>query len=262
MMGREDDALRGLLARLSDLCRRAEMGEMTVTDFLTPGEQIHAERYLKGKGIAFGAFGGYEDAERKRLYLLPDYMELEGTLPSLLEAYGMSTGIVILRIAGSGYKKLGHRDFLGALLGLGLERSVLGDVAVNEEGNEAFLFCDALIADFIESEMKTVGSDKVRIFRVEGCEIPKRRVLPISDTVASPRLDSVVAALCGLSREKARQTVCAGLVELNFESEDRPDRTVPSLSVISVRGVGKFRILSVEDRTKKGRFRLTAEKYL
>ena len=262
MMGREDEELRGLFARLSDLCGRAEQGEMVMTNFLTPGEQRHAERYLRGQRMEFRCFGGYEDAERQRIYLLPDYMEGEDDLPRLLETYGMDTGIVTLRIKGSGYKKLGHRDFLGAWLGLGIERSVLGDLAVNEEGNEAFLFCDSVIAGFIETEMQTVGSDKVKLLRVEEFVLPPRKTLPISDTVASPRLDSVVAALCGLSREKARQTVCSGLVELNFESEDRPDRTVPSSSVLSVRGFGKYRVLSVEDRTKKGRFRLSAEKYL
>ena len=149
-------------------------------------------------------------------------------------------------------------------MGLGLERSVLGDIAVNGEGTEAFLFCEAAIADFLESELTAVANDKVSARRTSLAELslPARRTQPISDTVASPRLDSVVAALCGLSREKGRVTVAAGLVELNFESEDRPDRTVASGSVISVRGFGKYRILSLTDRTKKGRFRLSAEKYL
>ena len=264
MVRREDEELRGLFARLGDLLARSEQGETVMSAFLSPAEQHHAEAFLRGRGATFSFWGGFEDAERKRAYLLPDYMEMGEILTDTLEAYGIDASILTLRITGSGYKTLGHRDFLGALLGLGLERSVLGDISVNEEGTEAFLFCDAVIAGFIESEMQTVGNDKVKICRVqaEECVIPKRRTQPISDTVASPRLDSVVATLCGLSRERARQTVVSGLVELNYESEDRPDRTVASGSTVSVRGFGKYRILSVEDRTKKGRFRLSAEKYL
>jgi RNA-binding protein YlmH len=86
--------------------------------------------------------------------------------------------------------------------------------------------------------------------------------MPISDTVASPRLDCIVGALCSLSREKARATVESGLVELDFEREERPDRTVSAPCIISVRGYGRFRINSVSDMTKKGRYRLNAEKFV
>lgn len=237
---------------------------MAITPFLSPKDRLRAERYLSAEGIPFRSFGGYVEAERQRIYLLPDYMDMEGTLHELLSSFSLDSEIVTLRIAGSGYRTLGHRDFLGALLSLGLERSVLGDLAVNEKGTEAFLFCETAIADFLMTEMQSVGNDKVRLLRVnaEEIELPTRRTQAISDTVASPRLDSIVAALCGLSREKARQTVCAGLVELNYEREDRPDRTVSAESVISVRGFGKYRVLSVTDHTKKGRIRLLAEKYL
>ncbi len=265
-MDQRMEEFRGLFARLEDLRRRAEQGEVAITSFQSPRERHYAEGYLSRLGARFGAYGGYEDAERCRIYLLPDYMEgCEGeTVAELLEAFGVDREIAVLQITGSGYRTLCHRDFLGALLGLGLTRAVLGDLAVDEAGREAILFCEETIADFIVSELTAVGSDKVRVRRLGEGEwrIPPRRYAPLTDTVASPRLDSVVAALCGLSRERARQTVCAGLVELNFESEDRPDRTVPSGALISVRGMGKFRILSLEDRTKKGRYRLTAEKFL
>ncbi len=264
MMGREDEEKRRLLARISDLFSRAERGELTITPFLSPAERVYAERFLLGRGARFRSYGGYADAERQRIYLLPDYMDSEKELSTILEEFSLQTEIATLRIKGSGYRRLSHRDFLGALLSLGLERSVLGDIAVNEEGTEAFLFCEAVIADFIEAELKTVANDRVRPSRVEAeeWELPSRRTLPISDTVASPRLDAVVAALCGLSREKASGVVSAGLVELNFESEDRPDRLISSGAVISVRGFGKYRILSAQERTKKGRVRLLAEKYL
>jgi RNA-binding protein YlmH len=80
--------------------------------------------------------------------------------------------------------------------------------------------------------------------------------------VASSRLDCVVAAVCSLSRERARAVVESGLVELDFECEERADRAINPPCVISVRGFGRFKINSVSDKTKKGRYRLLAQKYL
>ena len=172
--------------------------------------------------------------------------------------------ICALRIEGSGYRVLTHRDFLGSLLGLGLERSILGDVVVEDgQGKSAVLFCEDRIADFIEEHLIRVANDKVKVSRLELSMYvpPKRDFTPIADTVASARLDGVVAALCGLSREKARDTVLGGLVEINFEREERPDRTVTPPALISVRGVGRFRVLCLNDRTRKGRIRMEAEQF-
>lgn len=276
MNPREQEEFRGLYARLEDLALRAEQGELGVTDFLSPRETHFAARYLERRGIRYYAYGGYEGAERQKLYLLPEYMlygretNADDKLPasewaSFLAKFGYETGIAILRIHGSGYRVLTHRDFLGSLLGLGIERSVLGDILVLEdEGACAMVLCDATIAGFIESEMTKAANDKVRVSRLteDRFEAPPRRFLPIHDTVASCRLDCVIAAVCGLSREKARETVCGGLVEINFESEDRPDRVVTAPALLSVRGFGRVRVLALTDRTKKGRIRLEAERYV
>ena len=93
-------------------------------------------------------------------------------------------------------------------------------------------------------------------------QIPDRKTQPIRDTVASPRLDAVVAALCNLSRERARAAVVSGLVEIDFESEERPDRTLSADTTVSVRGFGRYRVTALSDKTKKGRYRLEAEKYV
>lgn len=257
-----------LVARLCDLAERAERGEVAISSFLSPREGLLASRYLSTRGIAYRLFGGYDDAERVRAYLLPSYMEESmadvGTLDELLQAFGFESRISCLRVTGSGYVSLSHRDFLGSLLGLGLERSVIGDVVVSEASVQALVFCDETIAPFLLSEWKKVGNDTVKISRLSLSEIdiPPRRFAPIHDTLASPRLDGVVASLCRLSRDRAKTTVESGLVELNFETEARPDRTVEEGAILSVRGFGRYRIISVSEQTKKGRFRLEAQKYL
>ena len=257
-----------LYARLDDLCSLSFRGELGISDFLSPADLHFGTAYLKKRGVSFFAYGGYPDAERQRFYIFPDYMSTEGvsfeSLESFLEDYGFSSNISVIKIIGSGYRSLTHRDFLGSVLGLGIERSVTGDILITEGGGDAVLLCDSGMAGFILSELTLVANDKVKTKTVERGEwtAPKRKMQPIHDTVASGRLDAVVAALCNLSRDKARTAVESGLVEIDFESEDRPDRSVSAPAVISVRGVGKFRVLSLCDKTKKGRYRLEAEKYV
>ena len=255
-----------LLARIDDIKRAAEKGDVGITAFLSPREQRLSEEYLKSRGATFASYGGYSEAERKRIYVLPDYMATEvEDLEELLSSYGYSSRIRPLKISGSGYKKLSHRQYLGSILALGLQRDVVGDILLlDEDGREAILLCDETIKDFLLSELDRIGGDKVRVSELEpkGWEAPKRKTVPVKDTVASPRVDAVVAALCDLSREKARYAVESGLVELDYESEERPDRMLTAPVTVSVRGYGKFLILSLSDKTRKGRYRLEASKYV
>ena len=140
----------------------------------------------------------------------------------------------------------------------------IGDIIVNEGSNEAIVFCDETIAPFLLSEWTKAGNDKIRISRYDLPPdfAPVRKTAQINDTVASPRLDAIVASLCALSREKAREIVVNECAEVEYQVISAPDRAVCAPCVISVRGYGKFRILSVSEQTKKGRYRLVAEKYL
>lgn len=252
-----------LFARLEDLRERAEHGEVAVSGFLSPRELHFARRELDKRGMRFFAFGGYDGAERQRIYFLPDYME-DVNSEGELSAYGYSTDICTLKVKGSGFVTLSHRDFMGSLLGLGIERSVIGDIVVTDTGREAVVICDETIAPFLLEAWIKAGNDKIRAerFSLPSDFIPERRFAPINDTVASARLDAVVAAVCKLSREKARVIVENETVEMDYETCSRPDRTLTAPCLLTVRGYGKFRVLSVSEQTKKGRYRLVAEKYL
>ncbi len=253
-----------LFARLDDLCAEAERGGVGVSDFLSPREAHYALGYLGKIGASYFAFGGYEGAERQKIYVLPDYMESVRDTHALAE-YGSACDVVCVSVRTDGYRKLTHRDYLGSLLGLGIERAVLGDILVlGEDGAEAFVFCSEAMGVFFCAELSKVAREKARveIISLNDAKIPEKRFAPISDTVASARIDCVVAALCSLSREKARAAVESGLVEIDFECEERPDRTVSAPCLVSVRGFGRYRVLAVNDKTKKGRYRLSAEKFL
>jgi RNA-binding protein YlmH len=251
-----------LYAKLEDMKKRAVRGEIGSGAFLSPREVMYAEKYLLSSGTAFFAFGGYSEAERKRIYVLPEYMESLSSAQELSD-YGESCNIDAVCAKGSGFCKLTHRDFMGSILGLGISRDLVGDIVMLSD-NEALVLCQSHIKDFLLYEWKDVGRDRIRCssLELEQIVIPERKYALINDTVASPRLDCVVAALCNLSREQAKMQVLAEACEVDYESEIRPDKELSAPCLISVRGYGKFRLLQIGGLTKKGRLRLSAQRFL
>ena len=253
-----------LLARAADLFDRAAAGEVVYTPFLTPREQkILQEKYAFARERVL-MLGGFDGAERRRMYILPEYMaELDPDVREELLADVLSASLLALSVKGSGYRELSHRDFLGSVLNLGIERDAIGDICVLSP-HEAILFCDRVIAAFLKENLLRVAHDAVKV-----CEVSLapdfdggRKFEPCSDTVASPRADAVVAALCNLSRERAQALFARALVEIDYESAEKYDREVSEGAIITVRGYGKFIVRSLSDKTKKGRFRLLADRYV
>ena len=257
-------------ARLEDAIRKCNAGSVAHLPFLTMRQRRRAERLLDARGMRENVWfwGGHPTAERACLFLLPDYLvailpedadEREAALPDYL-ADELQEAVVALSMQGSGFRNLSHRDYLGAVLGLGIERDALGDIAVQDE-HSAILFCPRTLAGFLSGELTKVGSDTVRC---RECQIDEsftdgKKYRPISDTVASARLDCVVAALCNLSRDAAQSAVRSGLVEVDFEPEERVDTVLEPPITVSVRGHGRFILRSFDGETKKGRLRLKAD---
>ena len=251
-----------LFARLDDLKECAVRGNVGISAFFSPREEFAASEYLRRSKTAFISFGGYSAAERKKIYILPDFIDDTDNIDVLTE-FGFSREIDCLSVKGSGFEEISHRAVMGSVLGLGVERDVIGDIIMLDKNNAIF-FCDSMLTQFFEENLERVGRDKVKVRRIEFEEniLPERKILKINDTVASARLDCVVASLCSLSRERAKEILKASRVELNYNYEERPDKEVVPPAMISVRGVGKFNVISLSDKTKKGRYRLIAEKFL
>lgn len=274
-----DEDIRLLLARLDDLVRVGGRGEAAVSSFLTPREAKYARAHLSALVSAGTAvlWGGYPTAERVRVVILPDYTEglvdpaaLASDPMAALTDGGLDDLAAIIRSAvcpvqvrGSGFRELSHRDYLGSVLGLGLERDAIGDILI-PDSHSAILLTDTRVGDFLTTQMEKVATDTVRVSRLpeETALTGTRRLQPVHDTVASERLDCVVAALCNLSREKAQMAVKSGLVELDYEAVEACDTTVEAPAVISVRGYGKFAVHAFDGTTRKGRIRLSAGKYI
>ena len=274
-----DETIRLLLSRLDDLCDRGARGEAGVSPYLTPREAKYARIHLfaRLRGGTAVLWGGYPEAERVRAVILPDYAEglidpesLAADPVAALVGAGLDDladtireAVCPIHVKGSGFRELSHRDYLGSILGLGLERDAVGDILI-PDAHSAILFTDARVGDFLAVSLTKVATDTVKISRLpEGVPLAgTRRLQPISDTVASQRLDCVVAALCNLSREKAQMAVKAGLCELDYEAVEDCSATVDAPAVISVRGYGKFAVHAFDGVTKKGRVRLVAGKYV
>ena len=254
--------MTALLARAADLLKRAGNGEVAYSSFLTPSEQhLLKTRLTQAEQPRF--CGGYPEAERARALFLPEYMrDLDADLREELLQEALQEAVVPLSVKGSGFHALSHRDFLGAVLHLGIERDAIGDLCAVGE-HECILFCDRVMVTFLKESLTRVAGDTVT---VSEASLPSdfnggRSFLPLSDTVASPRADAVVAALCNLSRERAQALFAKDLVQLDYEPLEKYDREVPEGAVLSVRGYGKFIIRALSDKTKKGRYRLLADKY-
>ena len=253
-----------LVARAEELHRRAENGEITYTAFLTPAEQHARARAMPWAKNAMRVDGGYPAAERARMFFLPPYL-LDMDEETLTECLAdvREECLVTLQLQGSGFRELYHKDHLGAVLNLGIERDAIGDLCVTGP-HTAVLVCDRVMADFLCENLTRVANDAVKLSRIT---LPAdfdggRRFQPLSDTVSSPRADSVVAALANLSRERAQALFREGLVEIDYEPASKPDQTLEKGCVIVIRGKGKFIVRSLSEQTKKGRIRLLADKYL
>lgn len=261
--------LEMLRARISDFAKRSLAGELSVSDFLSDTEAAHAKIMLYEQKILHRAvfFGGYDEAERKILFLLPSYADdLDGSAEEKLKYYfedERSLSVVALQIQGSGYRELSHRDYLGSVLALGLERDVIGDIVVIDSAR-AVLFCSGKISEFITASLERVANDAVKITHFDAAESlsANREYKHIAATVASNRLDCVVSALTGLSREKSQELIGRELCQLNHITECRCDRTVNAPCTLSLRGYGKFILRELETKTKKGRIRMSADKYI
>ncbi|MBQ8208337.1 MAG: hypothetical protein IJZ89_06365 [Clostridia bacterium] len=267
-----DDQRRKLLsARLSDLFAETERGYITSSTFLDPAELFFSRGYIKQIGAEKRTFffGGYKNAERKCIFFLPEYYE--ELLPDIFDYSAaltvlgaeLSEAVKALRIKGSGYRNLSHRDYLGAILNLGIDRSAVGDLCITEE-NTCVLFAVPAVADLIQSSCERIGSDKVKTEQIplSGDFNYERKTRSMTDTVASDRLDCVVSSLAGESREKAKIMILSGLVECNYSPSERTDLRIYNGDTVTIRGVGKFIIDDITEETKKGRLRLSARKYI
>ena len=238
-----------LLAKLRDAVRTARRRPCFL-GFLDESQAAFCREALRREPGESLLWGGYEGAERVMAGFFPDYME------PAYEDFPISA----LTFSYRPGDKLSHRDFLGSFMGLGIERSVIGDLLVEEGRTVAFVRRE-MERYFLES-LRKIGRTGVRITAGYQGPLPVlREYKDISGVIASDRLDCLAALLCRTSREKAARLIASGAVLVNHQEVLSVDRRLEERDIISVRGHGKFILDSFGPLTGKGRLTVKCRKY-
>ena len=234
-----------MLRHLLDLCRKSERtGEWQYSAFLSPAEQDDLLSCAEAAGYSFLLAGGYEGAERK---ILAAGNEEELGPPEV--------PVSVVAVAPKSTKfaeELTHRDYLGAILGLGIERSLIGDIIVRDK--HAWFFCLSSSAEMITSSLAQVRRTAVTA-AVTTPDVPELqpRYMPLRLNVASERLDAVTAAFAGLSRAQAEKLFSAERVFVNGRTAADRSSHLKEGDTLSVRGFGKAIYDGIEHETRKNR---------
>lgn len=216
--------------------------------FLTPEESAVAVKRFKF-GERYSLFGGYDDAERAMLGVLPDWCD-DPAFP-----------IKAITFTYRERDSLSHRDFLGALMSLGIERDTIGDILV--EKGRAVVFATEDVTKFILTQIDKVGN--VGVTLVEGYKRPLPQLSvkqEFSVTVASTRVDCVVAAICNMSRNQAAEKIADGFVSVNSICVTKSTTAIHTGDKITIRQKGRFEIVSHDGYSRSGRIILKYNKYM
>ena len=272
-----DDFLK---SRIRDLDRTAWERDVTKhTGFLTASEQSdllawerelsHPEHFLAG---------GWEEAERRMLIWPASYEEAAtggssgskknetgnpacetGAYKSLMEKLIalVKTEPVNVKFADA----LTHRDFLGALMNLGIERDQIGDILLRE--NTAYIFCAKALAGLILDELTRVKHTEVRTEAVplSECDI-RPELAEMKVNVASERLDAILSAVYKVSRSKAAEAIESEKVFVDGRTASGSGQKLKEGAKVSVRGLGKFIYDGIENESRKGRLFVKIRKYI
>lgn len=250
----EDSSL--IKKRLCELARRADSTSTFVfTDFLGLGEQsLLAEVIGEFRGVHFESFGGAEGAERV-VVRFGDPEELGYTVPY---------PIITLKAEPKNQKfadKLTHRDFLGAIMNLGIEREVIGDIVIIN--NVGYIFVKEEMCEYLTSSLTKIKHTDVVLSTVsdlpEG-ELYKTEARRVQ--VSSERLDAVIAKVFSLSRDDAQSLFKKGLVFASGKCIESTSYSPKPSEKISVRGHGRFIYKGFSSLSKKGKLNVDIDVYV
>ena len=251
-----DELIRAKIEDRISQCR--DGWYVTNTGLLDSHEQavaMAAARELSA-GVRTHMYGGYDGAERRMMVCIPSELPMtdEEATDGLLE---------VLRIEKPAISRsLSHRDYLGSVLGLGIDRSVTGDILVREDGADMIIVPE--IADFLLQEYRQAGRTNVRTSVVPLSEliIPDVRTETVRDTVPSLRLDNIISSAFRLSRARAAEAIRAGIVSVDHLECLKPDFRINEGAILVLKGRGKAVLREIGSESKKNRIWVRIERYI
>ncbi len=254
-----------LEGRLRDLSNKAYQNEYTThTDFLSASDlaEIYDIFSRQGvlrestsyNGVTFCLYGGWEDADRKVMCFLPSYLDPETFVLQENAEPGVVSCIRISPVNERFAEDLNHRDYLGSLMNLGIERDCIGDILTNPGGTVCYVFVLKDMASLICKELVRIRHTSVKCQEVPPAECDIRPAFEtVQGSVASERLDAILALVYKLSRAEAQRLVEAGNVFVDGRTAYSGGYDLKPGARVSVRGHGKFKYDGVEGTTRKGR---------
>lgn len=239
-----------------DLAKKAwQQNVYQYTNFLSLAEQDLLYRMSRELDfISWETFGGSPSAERQMAgFGSEEEMGYPGVFPiALLEVSPMAEKFA---------EPLTHRDYLGALLNLGIERSLIGDIVVREK--KAYVYCVDSIEAFLRENLTKVKHTYVKAQAVSlELEDVQPVLKPLRLNVASERLDVLTAALTGSSRSQVLELFRAKKIFVNGKVNENNSGTLKAGDVLSIRGTGKFIYDGVQAETRKGRAVVSVRQYV
>ena len=236
-----------LALRLRQNAERADRLDVSVPGrFVTGEERAMALRAAREARVAASFDGGWPDAERVQVCFHPGWAEAEFT--------AVWTEI---RWAAK-FAHVEHRDLLGSLMALGMDRSFFGDLIALED--RAYLMCLPEVATRLPMEWDKAGNVPIRVTLLEEAPaIQPPRGEMLRDTVASLRLDCILSAGMKTSRSRAAEIIRTGAVAVDHMPEERTDRLLEAGQLLSIRGFGRIRLIEVGNPTRKDRLPVQLE---
>ena len=238
-----------LVSHLLDIDFRAnEKGIVLSGDFLDLNRASMIESANKYFSCDLHFFGGYDDAERKVIYFLPDEKETEYNDLCLLTS-GLSA-------------PLSHREILGSLMSLGIDRKLIGDILINER--KVQIIAKKEISGFIVQNFLRAGRVKLSfdVSDIDNLQTPEKNIKKITGTIKTLRLDSIISLAFGISRSTAKEFIGASKVFVNDKSILKSDFTIKEGDKLTLRGKGKAVLKEIGDLSRKERIFVTIDRYV
>ncbi|MBR4162614.1 MAG: RNA-binding protein [Solobacterium sp.] len=228
-----------LAAHLSDLQEKSELWHSTIcSSFLSEEEQGAMKKYFPASDhIVYD--GGYAGARKKKIIFRYDGEDTSSDI------------VCISAKIDQRFRKIGHRDILGALMHLQIERSSFGDFWIEDEN--IYLYTSETMAGFLIDNLIRINQLSVSFERIEEKPVQVFHTKRLETVIASERLDAMVAGLTHCSRSKAKEMIQHSLVQINHVPVDRPDITCKEDDVISIRGTGRFTFKGITRKTRNDR---------
>lgn len=251
-----------LTSHIRDLADRCFNREITVfSDFLSMAEQseiLSIEREISYVDLTW--FGGMEGCERRMLMFSPQN-KISCQFPEEIQKIFPIKCLIAEPLMQKFADSLTHRDFLGALMNLGINREVLGDIVVKD--NIAYIFCEEKMSDFICENLTKVKHTNIKCITAAECpESAKPMLKEETHIVQSGRCDAVIAKVYNLSRSQSIELFRSKCIFVDGRQCENNSAVLKDGATVSVRGYGKFIFEGVSGQTRKDKMYIKISKYI